>query len=101
LCVVSIYNSEGNFLAKVKVTDRYGAQTQITNSTISVEVSSTLAPTVSITASPAADNSPLTVHLTATATLFDGSSIVQWKWDLDGDGNYESTEGTNTTDIYR
>jgi len=92
------YTQEGNYLAKVKVTDSFGAQTLITNSAITVDVNNALDPTVEITASPAVGNSPLAVTLTASATLFDGSRIAQWKWDLDGDGNYETTGGTAETD---
>jgi len=92
------YSSEGNYLAKVKVTDRYGAQTEITNNAITVEVNSTLDPTVELTASPTVGDSPLTVSLVAMASIYDGSSIAQWKWDLDGDGLYETIGGTNNSD---
>ncbi len=92
------YSNEGNYLAKVKVIDTFGAETLITNSAITVDVNNALDPTVELTASPLIGNSPLAVTLTATASLFDGSSISQWKWDLDGDGNYETTGGTAATD---
>lgn len=36
--------------------------------------------------------------LTATAEIFDGSVISQWRWDLDGDGIYETTGGNGFTD---
>lgn len=92
------YSTEGRYLAKVKVTDTFGAQTEITNNAITVEVNNVLDPVIEVTASPQTGDSPLTVVLTAEATLFDGSTITQWEWDLDGDGSYEITGGTSEID---
>ena len=93
------YSTEGNFLAVVKVTDAFGAETVVSNNAINVDVNNPLDPVIVLSASPTSGNAPLTSNLTATATISDGSLITQWQWDLDGDGTFETQGGTATTDV--
>lgn len=92
------YQTEGNFSAVVKVTDTYGAETRVSNNAINVDVNNPLDPIVQLTASPVSGYVPLTSTFTATATLYDGSAITQWRWDLDGNGDFETQGGTAATD---
>ena len=92
------YATEGNFLAVVKVTDAFGAETLVSNNSINVDVNNPLDPVIVLSATPTNGNAPLTSNFTATATIFDGSIISQWRWDLDGDGSFETQGGIAATD---
>lgn len=92
------YQTEGNYSAVVRVKDTYGAETQITNNAIAVDVNNPLDPIVELIATPMSGNIPLNTTFTATATLFDGSAISLWNWDLDGDGSFETQGGSAATD---
>ena len=92
------YQNEGIYQARVKVTDAYGATKQVSNNAITVDVNNPQDPVIQLSATPVSGNAPLTVTFTASATIYDGSQISQWSWDLDGDGNYEATGGSNETE---
>ncbi len=92
------YSQEGNFIATIKITDQFGGETLISNNAITVDVNNPQDPIIALTATPMNGQAPLTVALSADATIFDGSAINQWKWDLDGDGSFETTGGVALTD---
>lgn len=92
------YTTEGNFLAVVKVTDAFGAVTLVSNNAINVDVNNPLDPVIVLSATPLTGSAPLSSTFTATATIFDASVITQWRWDLDGDGTFETQGGTAATD---
>lgn len=92
------YLEEGRYVAQIMVSDIHGAKTIVTNHAITVDVNNPLDPVVQLTAAPGSGNAPLAAALTATATLFDGSTLAQWAWDLDGDGEFESHGGVDATD---
>ena len=92
------YSEQGNYQATVLVEDRFGAQTVLKHNAINVDVNDPLDPIIQLSASPASGAVPLTTTLSATAELFDGSTITTWSWDLDGDGQFETTGGSGLTD---
>ena len=92
------YLDEGYFLAQVKVSDAHGAETVVSSHAISVDVNNPQDPVIQLTATPGAGNAPLAVTLTATAEIFDGSTLAQWAWDLDGDGEFETQGGLADSD---
>lgn len=93
------YQDEGTYQAIVRVTDTFDATTLVTNNAITVDVNNPLDPVIQISADPESGTVPLTVALTASATLYDSSQISQWSWDLDGDGTFETQGGADATDI--
>lgn len=93
------YQVEGTYLAAVKVTDTFDASTIVTNNAITVDVNNPLDPVVQVSANTESGAVPLAIALTASATLYDGSQISQWSWDLDGDGTFETQGGSDATDI--
>jgi len=92
------YQNEGNYLAVVRVTDGFGAETRVANNAITVDVNNPLDPVIQLSASPMLGNTPLTTNFSASATVFDGSVIAQWRWDLDGNGDFETQGGTGASD---
>ena len=92
------YLEEGRYVAQVKVTDANGAETLVTNHAITVDVNNPLDPVVQLTVAPDSGDAPLAVTLTATAEIFDGSTLTQWAWDLDGDGEFEVQGGADAAD---
>jgi len=92
------YTDEGTFAAVVRVTDTLGAETVVTNNAITVDVTDPLDPVIQLSASPTSGNVPLTTTLSASAELFDGSTITGWSWDLDGDGSFETAGGSAGSD---
>lgn len=92
------YADEGSYVATVSVVDSFGAETIISNSSITVDANDPLDPIIQLTASPQSGNVPLSTTLSATAELFDGGAISSWRWDLDGDGSFETTGGTAASD---
>ena len=93
------YNQEGNFVATVKVVDALGLSTVVSNSGIRVDVNNPLDPIISISGTPLSGAPPLLANLSATAELFDSSEISSWQWDLDGDGEFETDGGADTTSL--
>ncbi len=92
------YLDEGYFLAQVMVTDAHGAESVVSSHAISVDVNNPLDPVIQLTATPTAGDAPLAVTLTAAAEIFDGSTLAQWAWDLDGDGEFETQGGLADSD---
>jgi len=92
------YQDEGSYIAVVRVTDTAGAETTVTNNAITVDVNDPLDPIIQISATPVSGNAPLEGSLSASAEVFDDSTITQWRWDLDGDGEFETEGGTDVTD---
>lgn len=92
------YQEEGRYVAQVMVTDIHGAETFIANHAITVDVNNLLDPVVHLTVAPDSGDTPLTVTLTASAEIFDGSTLTQWAWDIDGDGEFETRGGADTAD---
>ncbi|MEN8214644.1 MAG: putative Ig domain-containing protein, partial [Pseudomonadota bacterium] len=92
------YAAEGRYIAQVMVTDAHGAETIVANHAITVDVNDPLDPVVQLTAAPSGGDTPLATTLTASATLFDGSTLAQWAWDLDGDGEFETPGGSDDSD---
>ena len=92
------YLDEGYFLAQVMVTDVYGAETVVSSHAISVDVNNPLDPVIQLTAAPDRGDAPFATTLTATAEIFDGSTLTRWAWDLDGDGEFETQGGVADSD---
>lgn len=92
------YGDEGRYNARVRVVDTHGAEVIVSNHAISVDVNHPLDPVVQFTALPQAGDAPLSVAMTASATLHDASFIDHWSWDLDGDGLFETTGGSDYSD---
>jgi flagellar hook assembly protein FlgD len=92
------YQDQGTYVAVVRVTDTAGAVTVVTNNAITVDVNDPLDPIIQLSATPLSGNVPLTGNLSASAELFDGSTITQWRWDLDGNGEFETQGGSGASD---
>jgi PKD repeat protein/flagellar hook assembly protein FlgD len=92
------YSEEGRYGARVRVVDAHGAEAVLSNHAISIDVNHPLDPVVQFTALPQAGDAPLTVDMTASATLYDASFIDHWSWDLDGDGLFETAGGSGQSD---
>lgn len=92
------YSEEGRYSARVRVVDAHGAEAIVSNQAITVDVNHPLDPVVQFTALPQAGDAPLTVAMSASATLYDGSIIDHWSWDLDGDGVFETAGGSGESD---
>lgn len=92
------YETEGVFVPVVRVTDAAGGVTIASNNAINVDVNNPLDPIITLGASPAEGPTPLTATLTATASIFDESSVASWSWDVDGDGVFETAGGSGATD---
>ena len=93
------YQDQGTYVAVVRVTDTVGAETLITNNAITVDVNDPLDPIIQVSATPMSGTAPLLSSLSASVELFDGSTIRQWRWDLDGDGVFETQGGVETNEI--
>jgi PKD repeat protein len=94
----TVYLEEGRFVAQVMVTDVNGAETFVANHAITVDVNNPLDPVVQLTVVPDSGDAPLAVTLTAAAVIYDGSTLTQWAWDLDGDGEFETRGGADDSD---
>ncbi len=85
-----IYDSEGRYEAKVRVTDAFGEETLVRHNFITVDANHPKDPVVGLLA--ATENkgrAPMPTTLTATAAFFDNDVLARWQWDLDGDGVFE------------
>ena len=92
------YTEEGSYEAIVQVVDIHGIATNIANRSIEVDANNPLDPVVGLSAVSYSGNAPLTLTLNASASLYDSDQVTKWEWDLDGDGSFETSGGTETTD---
>lgn len=90
------FMQDGTYQAKLKVTDKAGATTEISPPTIEVRVR-TGAPSVTANANPTSGKAPLKVNLSGSATDPNRMTISEWAWDFDGDGTYDHTDSTAST----
>ncbi len=89
-----IYQTAGNFTAKVTVTDNDGLTA---SDSVSIKVTTTnVSPTVSASASPDSGDAPLTVNFTATANDADGT-VVLYSWSF---GDDSTGTGQNPVHVY-
>jgi PKD repeat protein len=87
------YTARGKYTVALTVTDANNK-----TSTTTLPVSVTQPPVAAIAATPSAPVAGQTVTYDASATTHDPSgSIVDYKWDLDGSGNYATDTGTTPT----
>ncbi|MCW8194181.1 hypothetical protein F6455_05235 [Proteobacteria bacterium 005FR1] len=92
------YSQEGRYVATVRVVDTLGSETLVSNSAITVDINNPLDPVATLVASATTGSPTLAVNFTATAELFDGSDVVSWEWDLNGDGDFETAGGSGLSD---
>lgn len=89
------YTDPGTYPAAVKVTDTYGAAAEWRAPVLTIQTGEPGSPSVTASASPTQGKAPLTVQLTATGS----GDITAYDWDLDGDGQYD-TSGQSLTHTY-
>ncbi len=88
------YTEAGTYNAKLRVTDDGGASTESSSVTITVVSPENQPPVVSsFQATPASGAAPLSVTFSTVASDPDGT-IVEYKWDFNGDGAFEASTST-------
>lgn len=85
------YQIGGSYYPKVKVTDSNG-KTATATTNIRVDYP----PVAVFTMDPSAGVPPLTVTLIASSSTDPGGRIVAYRWDLDGDGEFELDTGKDS-----
>ena len=89
------YDSAGDRTASVRVTDDDGA----TDAAItSVTVVANQAPAADVSHSPAGPEVEQTVTVDASGSTDGDGTVVEYEWDLDGDGTYERTTEAATVE---
>jgi subtilisin-like proprotein convertase family protein len=88
-----VYSTRGSYNVGLRVTDSTGK-----TSTITQPVSITQGPVAAIQATPTSPISGQSVTFDASGSTHDAAgSIVDYKWDLDGSGNFATDTGTTPT----
>jgi subtilisin-like proprotein convertase family protein len=90
-----VYSTRGTYNVGLRVTDSNGK-----TSTITQPLSITQAPVAAIQATPSSPVSAQSVTFDASGSTHDpspGASIVDYKWDLDGSGNFATDTSTTPT----
>lgn len=95
-----VYQDDGVFQPRVRVTDTLGAATVLAVPSIEVRVAAG-APTVTASATPTVGNAPLNVNFNASASDPDDQPITAWAWDFDGDGTNDFTSPTSAATSFR
>jgi len=97
-----IYESEGIFNAKLRVTDTRGAVSTYTTPTTKVIAALEGSPSVTASGSPLTGNAPLSVNFLATATDPQDKGFKLYEWDFDGNGVYDfnSSQSASTSHTY-
>jgi len=89
--VVYTYNTGGNFMPRVKVTDNDGATTISQPAAVTVSAAGNQPPTISsVTPSLSSGTAPMTTSINVSASDSDGY-ITQYEWDFDGNGTIDAT----------
>lgn len=90
--------AEGSYTASVSVTDANNVTVANTFMFTVLPPGGTgnLAPTAVLSAVPQAGNVPLNVQFSAAGSADSDGSIVNYEWDLDGDGAYELSGAATT-----
>ncbi|MEX2473875.1 PKD domain-containing protein [Marinobacter sp.] len=88
------YSEPGEYEATLRVTDSRG---EVVDGTVKVTVTNSPPKITSAEASPSTGELPLAVRFSVTAEDSDGIESVAF--DLDGDGTYNVTEGTNGINV--
>ncbi len=90
-----IYTNAGTYNTRVRVTDDGGTTVVSNIVTVTVNSPANQSPIISsFNATPNSGTTPLQVTFTTSVSDPDGS-IVQYEWDFDGNGTYDSTTTTN------
>ncbi len=94
---VYTYNESGDYNVSVMVTDSDGA-----TDTESILITAIIRPVAVADANPKTGNAPLLVTFTADGSYDPDGVIVQYRWDFDGDGNFDWSSSTtgNTQYLY-
>jgi PKD repeat protein len=87
------YASSGSVTVKLRVTDDEG-KTNVASRVLTIN---NRGPTASFTASPGAPLTAQPVNFDASASNDPDGAIANYKWDLDGNGTFESDSGTDAT----
>ncbi|WP_133510087.1 PKD domain-containing protein [Candidatus Thiosymbion oneisti] len=92
------YPSSGTFNAVFRVTDNDGLTAMASATATAVRVGPRGSPTATITSpsSPVNCNAPCSVSFNGTGSD-GGGTIVQYEWDLDGDGVYDASSPTSAS----
>lgn len=90
-----VYETEGSFQPRIRVTDGLGEIATASFPTLEVRALEQGSPSVTASASPQSGKAPLEVSLGATATDPDGLEMTTWEWDLDGDGTFDMQSNTS------
>jgi PKD repeat protein len=94
----AIYEREGKYKAKARVTDNGGASSLSSEVTVTVGSHANQLPVISsFTAVPLSGAAPLPVTFTVVASDPDGS-IELYEWDFDGNSTYDAS--THTTPVF-
>lgn len=95
-----VYQTVGDFQARVRVTDTLGVATQIAVPHIEIRARPEGSPSLSLSASPLEGKAPLTVSFSSSTSVPDGSSIAKREWDFKGDGTFQKITETSTNFEY-
>jgi PKD repeat protein len=89
--VLHTYSTPGVYTATVRVTDNRGGQaTDAVQINVGAVVVNQL-PMADLQANVTSGNAPLSVNFDGSASADPDGTIVEYAWDLDGDGAYEAT----------
>ena len=92
--VTHSYSAFGTYLARLTVTDDLGAKG---TATVQIDVHNN-GPVAALSISPPTTVlTGETVTLSAAGSLDPDGAIAKYEWDLDGNGSYEFSSGTNPT----
>lgn len=95
-----VYTTVGTYYPKLRVTDKLGVFTDYSVPVTEVQAAPVGSPTVTLNASPATGNAPLSVHFSTTVNNTGGSSITRYEIDFTGDGIYDFTSVTTGSASY-
>ncbi|WP_281222261.1 PKD domain-containing protein [Photobacterium sanguinicancri] len=96
-----VYETPGSYQAKVIVTDKLGASTQLGLPNIEIRAAEPDAPEVMLNINKTSGKAPLSVVLSASFTHDKSVTVERMLWDFDGDGLTDATDGQAQSWVYR
>ena len=92
-----VYDEAGSFDATVKVTDNLGGTSKASTTLTIQGVNGNQPPQAQLLVTPNGGAPPIAVQFDASGSFDTDGSIVNFEWDLDGDGSFEESSGTTAT----
>jgi PKD repeat protein len=89
------YTTAGDYMVALRVTDSTGVTATVKHEVDVSSVTSTV--TAALTATPNPGVTGQTISFSAAGSTDSGGTINDYKWDLDGDGTYETDTGATPT----